>query len=75
MMELQQEEDRKRQEEEEVKHLRSGLNFKAQPIKKYKNTCNIIMGENRTLTIPVAPKLHTSTRAQLKEDAEMRINE
>ena len=63
MMELVQEEERRRQDEEEVKRLRNELNFKAGPIKKYKNTCNIAINENRQLTVPVAPKLHTSTRA------------
>jgi hypothetical protein len=46
--------------------------FKANPIKKYKPIQGTIT--DKALTIPIAPKLHTSSRATLKEELHMNID-
>jgi hypothetical protein len=56
-----------KEEEEEIKRLREIAVFKASKIRKFKNVEGLSVTE-KILTVPVAPILHTSQRAQLKED-------
>ena len=62
-----QEQERIRQEEEEIKRIRAQSNFKATPIKKYKNT----LGEValKKLTVPVSPDLVTRERAAFRDES------
>lgn len=61
-----QELERIRQEEEEIKRFRAQSNFKATPIKKYKNNLGEVV--LKKLTVPVSPELQTRERAALKDD-------
>jgi hypothetical protein len=47
--------------------------FRAQPIRKYKDAKSNVC--EKSLTVPVAPKLHTVERAALKEDVDMKYDE
>ena len=53
-------------EEEEVRKIREQSNFKATPIKHYKNNLGAV--PEKKLTVPVEPKLQTYQRAAMKSD-------
>ena len=48
-----QEEERQRLEEEEIRKISAASNFKATPIKKYRNTLGTVT--DKSLTVPVGP--------------------
>ena len=60
------EQERIRQEEEEIKKIRAQSNFKATPIKKYKNNLGEV--QMKKLTVPKSPVLETKERALFKDE-------
>ena len=60
------EQERIRQEEEEIKKIRAQSNFKATPIKKYKNNLGEV--QMKRLTVPKSPVLETKERALFKDE-------
>lgn len=57
--------------EEEIRQIRATNNFKATPIRKYRDAEAPKITE-RALTVPAMPKLSTLERAQLREDVQMK---
>ena len=57
--------EKRREEEEEIKKIRAQQNFKATPVRKYKNTLGVV--EEKKLTVPVGPSLQTLERAKVKD--------
>ena len=54
------------QEAEEVRKIREESNFKAQPIRNYKNITGDV--PTKILTVPKGPNLATKERAFLKDE-------
>ena len=51
---------------EEIKKIREDSIFKATPIRKFKPISSVVT--EKVLTVPVAPKLSTASRASLRDD-------
>ena len=60
------EQERIRQEEEEIKKIRAESNFKATPIKKYRNNLGEV--QQKKLTVPKSPVFITKERALFKDE-------
>ena len=60
------EQERVRQEEEEIKKIRAQSNFKATPIKKYR--INLGEVQQKKLTVPKSPVFITKERALFKDE-------
>ena len=59
--------ERLRQEDEEINKVRAQQHFKANPIKKYKNTLGEVA--RKKLTVLVSPELVTQERAAFKDQS------
>ena len=59
-----------KEEVEEIKRLREQMVFKASKIRNFRGAEAIV--SEKSLTVPVMPKLATLSRAQLKEDVDMK---